>query len=55
MEPDGTAGDVRGPSPVADRCAVGELAVTGMAGGAALRQGGWFDPDLIHSSAESLH
>ena len=31
------------------------LAATGVAGGAVLRRSGWFDPGLIHSSAESLH
>ena len=36
-------------------CAVGELAATGVTGGAVLRRGGWFDPGLIDSSAESLH
>ena len=36
-------------------CAVGELAATGVAGGAVLRRSGWFDAGLIHSSAESLH
>jgi len=36
-------------------CAVGELAATGVAGGPVLRRGGWFDPALIHPSAESLH
>ena len=35
--------------------AVGELAATGVACGVVLRRGGWFDPGLIHSSAESLH
>ena len=35
--------------------AVGELVATGLEGGADLRRGGWFDPRLIHSSAESLH
>ena len=36
-------------------CAGGELAATGVANGAVLRRRGWFDPGLIHSSAESLH
>ena len=34
---------------------VGELASTGLAGGAVLRRSRWFDPGLIHSSAESVH
>ncbi|MDC2984873.1 hypothetical protein OAZ80_00945 [bacterium] len=33
----------------------GGLAATGVEGGAVLRRSGWFDPGLIHSSAESLH
>ena len=36
-------------------CSIGELAATGVTGGAALRRSGLFDPGLIHSSAESLH
>ena len=36
-------------------CFVGELAATGVAGGAVLRRSEWFDPGLVHSSAESLH
>ena len=32
-----------------------ELASTGVVGGAVLRRGGWFDPGLIHFSAETLH
>ncbi|MGB0530283.1 MAG: RimK/LysX family protein [Synechococcus sp.] len=31
----------------------GELAATGVAGGAVLRRSGWFDAGLIDSSAES--
>ena len=41
--------------PLGGVCVAGELAATGPAGGAVLRRSGWFDPGLIHSSAESLH
>ena len=33
----------------------GELAATAVADGVVLRRSGWFDPGLIHFSAESLH
>ena len=36
-------------------CVAGELAAIGLASGAVLRWSGWFEPGLIHSSAESLH
>ena len=53
----GEAIDLSGRSahPFGGVCAVGELAATGLAGGAVLRRSGWFDAGLIHSSAESLH
>ena len=53
----GEAIDLSGRSayPFGGFCVAGELAATGVAGGAVLRRSGWFDPGLIHSSAESLH
>ena len=39
--------------PLGGVCVVGELAATGLAGGAVLRRGGWFDSGLIDSSEES--
>ena len=45
----------RSAHPFGGVCVVGELASTGVAGGAVLLRSGWFDPGLIHSSAESLH
>ena len=34
---------------------VGELTAAGLASAAVLLRSGWFAPELIHSSAESLH
>ena len=50
----GGAVDLSGSSvhPLGGVCVVGELASTGLAGGAVLRRSGWFDAGLIHSSAE---
>ena len=37
----------RSAHPFGGVCVVGELAATGLAGGAVLRRSGWFAPDLI--------
>ncbi len=39
----------RSAHPFGGVCVVGELASTGVAGGAVLLRSGWFDPGLIHS------